>query len=262
MNLDLRCKTAVVGGGSQGLGFASGKELALLGANVILVSRNEAKLEKAVAALPADGNQKHDWLRADFQDPATVRSAIENFLSAGRIAEILINNTGGPPPGELSEVSEQDFINAFQSHLLCNQVLSQSLIPGMKKAGFGRIVNIISTSVRQPIPGLAVSNTIRGAVASWSKTLSREVAQFGITVNNVLPGFTRTSRYESLVESRAASLGKSGDDVERSFLAEIPLGRIAEPEEFGAAVAFLCSPAAGYITGVSLPVDGGKITSI
>jgi 3-oxoacyl-[acyl-carrier protein] reductase len=157
------------------------------------------------------------------------------------------------------EATDAEFISAFNSHLICNQALVQALVPGMKKANFGRIINIISTSVKSPIPGLGVSNTIRGAVANWSKTLAGELGPFGITVNNVLPGFTNTARASYIINKKSASSGKSADDVLKELVSEIPVGRMAEPAEFAAAVAFLCTPAASYINGINLPVDGGRL---
>jgi 3-oxoacyl-[acyl-carrier protein] reductase len=259
MQLDLSGKTAVVCGSTQGLGYASAVELALLGCRVVLMARNEARLQEVAAALPQPSQQQHSYLVADFSDTASIEAAIEGFVAAGHTAEILVNNTGGPAGGPALEASPEAFVNAFQSHLIGNQLLVQALVPGMKAAGFGRIVNIISTSVKQPIPGLGVSNTIRGAVASWAKTLATELGPFGITVNNVLPGFTKTARYDALMNSRATAQGKSFEAVDAEIAASIPAGRIGRPEEFGAAVAFLCSPAAAYINGINLPVDGGRL---
>ncbi len=262
MNLDLKGKKAVVCGSTQGLGFATAIELALLGADVTLMARNEEKLKEALNKLDTSKKQKHQYIVADFQIPQLVKNAITNYLAENNSVNILINNTGGPKAGNAVDATAEEFLQAFNSHLICNHILVQSVLPSMKKTNYGRIVNIISTSVKQPIPGLAVSNAIRGAVASWSKTLANELGQFGITVNNVLPGYTRTARYDSLVKSKVASSDKSEEDVEADFLSTIPLRRIGTPEEFGAVVAFLCSRAASYITGINLPVDGGKLACI
>ncbi len=262
MNLDLSGRTALVGGSTQGLGFASAVELALLGANIVLLSRNEEKLKSAVLLLDKSRGQNHQYLVADFTDVNNVIGAVNSFLDRGNIAEILINNTGGPTGGTTLNATVEEFLQAFNNHLLCNHVLAKALIPGMKAAGFGRIINIISTSVKQPISGLAVSNTIRAAVANWSKTLATEVAPFGITVNNVLPGFTKTVRADYVVKKKSIDSGKTEEQVMKELEAEIPVGRIGQPEEFGAAVAFLCSPAAGYITGINLPVDGGRLSCL
>lgn len=259
MNLDLTGRTAIVCGSTQGLGYASAVELALLGCTVVLMARNEAKLQEALATLPTPAAQQHSYLVADFADTAAVEAAIAGFVANGQTAQILVNNTGGPAGGPALDAAPSAFISAFNNHLINNHQLVRALVPGMRQAGFGRIINIISTSVKQPIPGLGVSNTIRGAVASWAKTLATELGPWGITVNNVLPGFTKTARYDSLMGTRAAAAGKQFEEIDAEIAASIPAGRIGQPEEFGAAVAFLCSPAAGYINGINLPVDGGRL---
>ncbi len=258
MNLNLIGKTALVCGSTQGLGLASAIELSLLGANVILMARNEEKLKQALTQLDISKEQKHDYLVADFSHPENVRTAISSYVESGNTIHILINNTGGPAGGKAIKAATEEFINAFNSHLICNHILVQALVPGMKAAGFGRIINVISTSVKQPLAGLGVSNTIRAAVANWSKTLATELGGFGITVNNVLPGFTNTVRADYVIKKKASDTGKSEEEVMKELVAEIPVGRIGEPQEFGAAVAFLCSPAAAYINGINLPVDGGR----
>ena len=259
MNLDLTNKKAIVCGSTQGLGLASAIELSLLGADVTLLSRNEEKLKEALQKLDVSKNQKHQYIVADFAFPDQVKKVVTEYLDKKNTINILVNNTGGPKGGNTMDASPEDFISAFKSHLICNQVLVQAVLPSMKESGYGRIINIISISVKQPIPGLAVSNTIRGAVASWSKTLANELGAFGITVNNVLPGYTRTARYESIIQNKMASSHKSEKEIEEEFTSTIPLKKIGKPEEFGAAVAFLCSPAASYITGINLPIDGGRI---
>jgi len=259
MNLDLSGKTAVVCGSTQGLGYASATELALLGANIVLMARNEEKLKETAGKLDVSKGQQHSWLVADFSDSANVEKAINGFIESKKTAHILVNNTGGPAGGTALNATTDEFVKAFNSHLLCNHILTQALVPGMKAAGFGRIINIISTSVKQPIVGLGVSNTIRAAVANWAKTLATELGPFGITVNNVLPGFTKTVRADYVIQKKMAESGKTEAEVMKALVAEIPAGRIGNPEEFGAAVAFLCSPAAAYINGVNLPVDGGRL---
>ncbi len=249
MDLNLKGRTAVVCGSTQGIGHAVAIELASLGANVVLFARNAERLAEVVTELDRSQDQRHAFLAADFMEPAQVKMAIEPWIQAGGRAQILVNNTGGPPAGPIVDARPQDFLEAFQAHLINNHILAQALLPGMKDAGFGRIVNIISTSVKQPIPGLGVSNTTRGAVASWSKTLATEVAPFGITVNNVLPGMTRTGRLESIIQSRAEKSGRSAEEID---------GRFAEPHEIAAAAAFLCTPAAAYINGTNITVDGGR----
>lgn len=261
MNLDLSGKKAVVCGSSQGLGLASAKELALLGAEITLLSRNGQRLQDAVHTLNASQGQNHDYLVADFFHPEEVKEAIEKRV-AEKDVDILVNNTGGPKGGNILDASPEEFLAGFQSHLICNHILVKAVLPSMKKNNWGRIINIISTSVKQPIPGLGVSNTIRAAVANWAKTLANEAGPFGITVNNVLPGYTRTARLESIIESRAKEEGISEKEIENQMASSIPLRRIGRPEDFGAAVAFLCSPAANYISGINLPVDGGRLSCL
>ena len=262
MNLDLTGKFAIVCGSTQGLGYASAVELALLGANVTLVARNEDKLKAALQNLDRSKQQIHNYFVADFQFPDQVKNAIEKHLTQNPSVNILVNNTGGPKGGPALSATTEEFLQAFNSHLICNHILVQAVAPSMKSSGYGRIINIISTSVKQPIADLGVSNTIRAAVANWSKTLANELGPFGITVNNVLPGFTQTARAKSLIESKSQQTSKTPEEVLKNMKAEIPVRRIGKPEDFGAAVAFLCSPAASYINGINLPVDGGKLSTL
>lgn len=257
MNLDLIGKTAVVCGSTQGLGYASAVELALLGCNVVLFARNEESLKTVLKTLP-NNKQQHQYLVADFTNTAAVKNAIDEFVKTNTV-HILVNNTGGPAGGPALSAKPEEFLQTFNNHLINNHNLTQAMVPGMKTAGFGRIINIISTSVKIPLAGLGVSNTIRGAVASWAKTLANELGPFGITVNNVLPGFTKTSRADYVIGKKATDTGRTEEAVMAELVAEIPAGRIGQPEEFGAAVAFLCSPAAAYINGINLPVDGGRL---
>lgn len=261
MELSLNGKRAVVCGSTQGIGKASALELAALGASVTLVSRDKVKLKETLKELPVVKGQVHDTLVADFNFPERLQSAMEKFTSS-HVAHILVNNTGGPPAGQAFTASLDEFTKAFANHLLCNQVLVQALVPGMKKEKYGRIINIISTSVKIPIRGLGVSNTIRGAVANWSKTLASELGGFGITVNNVLPGASMTGRLEAIFRDRAAKQKKTIEQVKEEMISEIPAGRISSPAEVAAAVAFLASPAASYINGINLPVDGGRTGSL
>jgi len=258
MNLNLNGKTAVVCGSTQGLGYASAVELALLGCNIVLLARNEEKLIEAVQSLPQIGSQNHQYLVADFNNTTLVKKVIDDFVK-NTAAHILINNTGGPAGGAVLNAQPEEFLAAFNNHLINNHNLTTAVVPGMKIAGFGRIINIISTSVKMPLAGLGVSNTIRGAVAAWAKTLATELGPFKITVNNVLPGFTKTSRADYVIAKKASDTGKTEAQILAELEAEIPAGRIGVSEEFGAAVAFLCSPAAAYINGINLPVDGGRL---
>ena len=262
MNLSLAGRRALVCGSTQGIGRAAAVEIAALGARVTLMARNEGGLREAREALPVVGSVSHDFAIADFTRPDEVRRTVEKLVAAGDVIHILVNNTGGPPGGPAHEADTDAYTAAFSQHLVCNQILVQTLIPGMKSARFGRIINIISTSVKQPIRGLGVSNTIRGAVASWAKTLATELGPFGITVNNVLPGASRTGRLGSIIAARARASGRTEADITAEMIAEIPAGRISDPEEVAAAVAFLASPAASFINGINMPVDGGRTGSL
>ncbi|MBA3634747.1 MAG: SDR family oxidoreductase [Acidobacteria bacterium] len=259
MDINLIDKKAFVCGSTQGIGRAAAVELANLGASVVLLARNEDSLKQVKEELNQSQNQQHDFIVADFSKPDELKNKVGEYIeNNNQPVHILVNNTGGPAAGKAINAQLQDFINAFQNHLLCNQILVQSLVEAMKTEKYGRIINIISTSVKQPIPNLGVSNTIRGAVASWAKTLAGELGEFGITVNNVLPGFTRTQRLQSIIENKANKTGHSIERVEGEMKGETPAKRFAEASEVANAIAFLASPAASYINGVNLPVDGGR----
>ncbi len=258
MNIDLTGKRAFVCGASKGIGRAAAQELASLGASVTLLARHEESLKAALATLSAGKGQKHDYLVADFIDTDEVEAKVSKHIAARGPVHILVNNSGGPPPGTALSASIHDYAAIFTQHLLGAQVMVQAVAPGMKAAKYGRIINVLSTSVKAPIKGLGVSNTIRGAVAQWAKTLAGELAPFGITVNNVLPGATDTGRMEEIIETKAKKSGKSAAEVKADEIAAIPAGRFATPEELGAAIAFLATPAAAYINGINLPVDGGR----
>jgi len=262
MNLNLVGKRALVCGSSQGIGKACAIELASLGASVTLFSRNKERLLTVKAELDTSQGQDHQVLVADFTDADSVLAAIKSDVDQGNEYEILINNTGGPAPGLAIDADPSAFIAAFNLHLVNNQHLVQALLPAMKSKGYGRIINVISTSVKQPLPGLGVSNTIRGAVASWSKTLANELGQYGITVNNVLPGATATARLDAIIEGKAKKQNISIEQAAANEAALIPMARFAEPSEFAAAAGFLASPSAGYITGINLPVDGGRTSCL
>lgn len=262
MQLDLNGRHALVCGASQGIGRAAAQELALLGADVTVLARNAQTLSAVVDALPrVHAAQTHGYIAVDMGDAAALRRKVEGTATAARV-HILVNNTGGPPGGPAQTAAAEAFVDAFQQHLLANHALLQSVLPGMREAGFGRVINVISTSVKEPIRNLGVSNTIRGAVASWAKTLAGELGPYGITVNNVLPGYTRTQRLDQIVRDRVQASGKSEQDIEQAMLASVPAGRFATAAEIAAAIAFLASPAAAYINGVNLPVDGGRMQSL
>jgi 3-oxoacyl-[acyl-carrier protein] reductase len=261
MDLNLQGKNALVCGASAGIGRAVALQLATLGANVTVLARTEATLRQLVAELDTTHGQQHHFVSADVSQQADLLQKITAHLAHGPL-HILVNNTGGPPGGPIVQADEAQFVTAFQNHLLCNHLLALALLPGMKSAGYGRIVNIISTSVKEPLEGLGVSNTTRWAVAGWAKTWAGEVGQYGITVNNVLPGYTQTGRLDEIIDKRAAAQQVRRSDVELQFKNQVPLRRFAQPSEVAAAVAFLASPAAGYVNGINLPVDGGRTRSL
>ena len=265
MNVDLTGKNAFVGGSSKGIGRAVAQTLAKLGANVTLVGRDEPALMQGLIDLSfiGKGEQRHDYLAVDFSHAEKVKAAVERHSKkTNKTYHILVNNTGGPASGKIQDAVEEDFVKAFEAHLLCNHVLTKLMIEGMKKDGYGRIINIISTSVKQPLPNLGVSNTIRAAVANWSKTMASELAEYGITVNNVLPGATETDRLQSIIKTKSDKTGWGTDLVKEEMIKEIPMKRFAKPEEVANAVAFLASPSASYITGINIPVDGGRTGSL
>ncbi len=261
MHISLDDRFAVVCGSTQGIGLAIAKELAGMGAVCILLARNEPALKEIVQQLPAPNQQLHEYHLADFADTKQVKRIIEKVVSRHTV-HILINNTGGPKAGPIAEATEDEFNQAFQQHLINNDILTKAVVPGMKQQGYGRIINIISTSVRIPLNNLGVSNTIRAAVAAWAKTLSNELGQFNITVNNILPGFTDTQRLRSLIESNANRRGVSKEVIEKEMIDSIPARRFGDPSEIAAVAAFLASPAASYVNGVSIPVDGGRTGTI
>ena len=264
MNLDLSGKHALVCGSTQGIGLAAATELASLGATITLCARNWNKISNVVTTLPARHGQVHAGLIADFEHPAEAADALAAKLAekpavGGPVVyHILINNTGGPPAGPLLGATLAQLQFATQTQLHAAHLFTQLVVPGMKAAKYGRIINIISTSVKQPIAGLGVSNTVRAAVANWAKTMAGELGPLGITVNNVLPGATLTERHHAIVAGKAKASGQSTQHVEAQLLTAIPAGRFGEPSEVGGVIAFLASPAAGYINGINLPVDGGR----
>ncbi len=262
MDLDLSGKRALVCGASRGIGRAVAQALAGLGANVTVLARSENDLSQTLANLDTAAGQGHGLLVADSLSAESLTAAIAALTLDTTPVQILVNNSGGPPPGPAHTADAEEFTRAFTQHVIANHTLLKALLPGMKESGYGRVINIISTSVKEPIKGLGVSNTVRGAVANWAKTLAGELGPSGITVNNVLPGFTSTERLASLFEGRAENTGRPLADIEQDALGSVPMGRFARPAEIANAVAFLATPAAAYINGINLPVDGGRTSSL
>lgn len=258
MHIDLSGKQAIVCGASKGIGCATARQMAASGASVTVIARNQQALEQICSELATPNNQNHHAVAADFSNPQALSETIQAHVNQNGPFHILINNSGGPPPGPVHTAKQDAFQAAFTQHLLANHIMMQALLEGMKSAGYGRIINIISTSVKLPLKGLGVSNTIRGAVANWSKTLAGELAEYGITVNNVLPGATSTDRLDEIFTGKAEKQGKTKDQIVASELALIPAGRFGKPEELAQAITFLASPAAAYINGINIPVDGGR----
>ncbi len=258
MNLELKNKNALVCGSTQGIGKATAILLAAEGANITLLARNEDKLQSVLAELP-NSDQKHNYLVADFSQPDELKKVLE---TSSLQFHILVNNTGGPAGGPIFNAEIGEFERAFTQHLKCNHILVQTVAPFMKTQCFGRVINVISTSVKQPLEGLGVSNTIRGAVASWSKTMANELGEFGITVNNVLPGATNTERLNEIIKNKAEKTGLTVEKVAEIMMNASPAKRFAKPEEIANAIVFLASEKASYINGINVPVDGGRTKSL
>lgn len=261
MNLSLEARNAIICGSSQGIGYAIAEELALMGANCILLARNRENLAIAASQLDTSLRQTHSYHAIDFNNTDETKELVK-ALTREQTIHILVNNSGGPASGPIVKATEEQFVQAFSQHLIINHILTKGVMEGMKKEGFGRIINVISTSVKIPLKNLGVSNTIRGAVASWAKTMANELGEFGITVNNVLPGFTRTQRLDSIVEATSSKKGIPAHEVEKQMMEEVPAKRFGEAAEIAAVAAFLASPAAAYVNGASIPVDGGRTGSI
>ena len=261
MNLDLKNKTAVVCGATQGIGFGIAQKLSREGVSLILVARNKEKLVSCINSLT--NPKSHSFVCVDFSKPKKLELELIKYFKKNKPSvHILINNTGGPKSGPITNAKLEDFTNGFNMHVLCNQILTNLVVPSMKKLGYGRIINIISTSVKIPISNLGVSNTIRGAVANWSKTLANELGEFQITVNNILPGYTNTNRLKSLFEVMAKSKKKSIKDIKKNIIENVPLKRLGEVDDVANIVTFLASERASYISGVNIPVDGGRTGSL
>lgn len=263
MNLSLSNKNALVCGSSQGIGKAAAIEIAELGATITLLARNEERLKNVLSELPNDKGQQHNYLVADFSDAVQVRTIVADYMAKNKsIFHILINNTGGPKGGSIVKAAADEFLQAYNNHLICSHLLAQTVLAGMKTAGYGRIINITSTSVKAPIDNLGVSNTTRWAMTAWAKTWANEVSRYGITVNNVLPGFTATQRLYSLIEARAQQQNTTPEAFAETWKNSVAMKRFGEANEIGAVVAFLASPAASYISGTNITVDGGRTRTL
>ncbi len=258
MDISLKGKTALVAGSTQGIGKATALGMTKLGAKVVLLARNEKKLKEVREELAAISGLDHRYIVADFSYPERLETALNDGLAEVGDVHILVNNTGGPPPGKAINAKTKEFIDALNMHLICNHILVQHTWEGMKRAGYGRIINVLSTSVKQPLPNLGVSNSVRGAVANWAKTLANELGEYNITVNNVLPGATATGRLDAIAQRKSNETGKSTHEVLAAMGKAAPMGRVGQPEEVANGICFLASPAASYISGINLPVDGGR----
>lgn len=252
--------TALISGSTAGIGKAAAIELSKMGISITLLARDESKLKGVMEELDSTQNQQHNYLKADFSNQQEIESVCETIKT--RKYHILVNNTGGPAGGSITEANPQEFLNAFNQHLIVNHKLTQAVLQGMKTLNYGRIINVISTSVKAPLNGLGVSNTVRGAVANWAKTMANELGKYNITVNNVLPGATNTDRLKEIFKTKSFKTGELIEEIKKEMEAAVPLGRIAEPEEVAYAIAFLASPKASYISGINLPVDGGRTPSL
>ena len=255
-------KHALVCGSSKGIGASTAIELSKLGATITLLARDEESLANVLNRLDTSKNQNHNFIIADFDDPLKLKDKIDQYVINNPTIHILINNSGGPTPGPIVDANVEDFVSAFNRHLICNHILVQAVVPKMKEARFGRIINITSTSVKQPIKGLGISNTIRGAVANWAKTLSFELGEFGITVNNILPGYTDTQRLKEIFLNKSKKSNYDIESIVSDAHSQIPLGRFADPKETAKAICFLASEDASYINGINLPVDGGRLSTL
>lgn len=262
MKIDLTGKNAIVCGASQGIGKAIAFQLAECGANVAILARNNDKLQDVMSSMKNNGEQQHASFACDLDDLDTAIEIIDSWTAYNGGYHVLINNTGGPKAGKISEAEAEELETTFRRHVISAQKITQLVLPFMQDERYGRIINIISVGLKQPIANLGVSNTIRGAMGSWAKTLSAEVAKYGVTVNNILPGFTKTDRLLELIETRSKLEKNSYADIEIGMLTDIPAFRTGKPEEIGYLAAFLASEYAAYITGTSIPVDGGYLKCI
>ncbi|MBS1766603.1 MAG: SDR family oxidoreductase [Acidobacteria bacterium] len=261
MARELEGRRALVTGASAGIGRAAALELAARGCAVAVLARSASKLEGLVSDLRGAGAPEAWAIEGDLEQREDLKPRIEAHLKARGPIHILVNNAGGPPGGPMLDAKEPDFLLAFGRLLMAPHLLVQLLVPGMKSEGYGRIVNVVSTSVREPLPNLGVSNTVRGATAAWAKTLAKELPA-GLTINNVLPGATATERLEKLELANAERTARTLEQVRADMVKTIPEGRVAEAKEIASLIAFLASPSAAYIRGQSIAADGGRLNAI
>lgn len=262
MRIELNNYTALVCGSSDGIGKAIAVEFAKSGANVILLARTENKLKSVLQSLEKKEQQNHYFVPVDMNDIDYMIKQVEKLIQKIGHIDILVNNSGGPNPGPIHQATLEELEIAFNQHIKSAHALTQLLIKDMISQKFGRIINIISIGLKEPIQNLGISNTIRGAMGSWAKTLSKELAPYGITVNNILPGYTATQRLMDLFHNNANKLGISYEDYSKSVLEKIPTGRFAKPEEIAYLATFLASKYSSYINGASIPIDGAFLSSI
>ena len=258
MDMSLTGRRALVCGASQGIGRACAEALAAAGASVTVLARQASSLESVRASL---GDGDHHSLVADLSEWEAAAAAVTEHVEQTGPIHVLVNNSGGPKAGRAIDAEPADFLAGLTPHVLGSQAMARALVPGMRDEGYGRIINIVSTSVITPISGLGVSNVVRGAIGNWMRILAKELGPDGITVNNILPGFVGTDRLGSLMEGRAQRDGTTPDAVADAWRSTIPVGRFGDPSELGGVCAFLASPAASYISGVNLPVDGGRLAA-
>lgn len=261
ISIDLKGKRALIGGGSQGLGAAIAKSFAEAGAEVVLLARSEEKLHKITNSLPAASGIRHSYLSVDMTRPEVLKREITSLLKSSPV-DILVNNTGGPPPGTVLEMESEDYKKAYSLLFEPVELLTSLVIPGMKERGYGRIINCTSVTVKEPKPELVLSNTLRAMIITWAKSLSTAVGSFGITVNNLLTGYFETERLAEVAAKKASLENISSSTIMKAMATQTALQRIGDPSEFASVAAFLASPLASYITGTSIPVDGGYLRSV
>ena len=261
MNLGLEGRTALVCGASDGLGLAIARGLAAEGTNLVICARTAAKLEAAAAEL-AKGGIEVLAVPTDLTDVGQIDALATAALERFGVVDILVNNAGGPPPGRFDDLDESAWRAAVDLTLMSAVELTRRLLPPMREQKWGRVINVTSTSVKQPVDGLMLSNSIRSAVVGWAKTLANEIGPDQVLVNNVCPGYTTTDRLQELAANVAGRQNISPDDVYKGWAAQIPLRRLATPDEFAKLVVFLASEAASYITGTTIAIDGGRSQSM